>query len=167
MLPSPPDSMISTVVPGNDSLISVTEPGPITSFLVSTVPARTWFWKFTSVSTKLIATDVLVEGETATWKCGVNPSGLMWIKKNDVIVAEKTGVVPAKLARKNKYVGESNWDADTPLIGKVSFFKLVNEEAPAPEPVPEPSICSTNPKFNKECCHIDWGVWNTMKNFFC
>ena len=61
----------------------------------------------------------IVEGETATWKAQVTDAGVMQLFKDGTLVSERSAVVVPDVVRANLLVGESNWSADTPLIGQV------------------------------------------------
>ena len=67
----------------------------------------------------LDAVDGIVEGETATWKAQVTDAGVMQLFKNGSLVSERSAAVVPDVDRTNLLVGESNWAADTPLIGQV------------------------------------------------
>ncbi len=80
-------------------------------------------------SSIVTAYGAIVEGETAEWRVTVDSDGLMSIYKNGDLLAEGPGQVPADVDRENQLIGESNWAADTPLIGEVSEFEI-NETGP-------------------------------------
>ena len=67
----------------------------------------------------LDAVDGIVEGETATWKAQVTDIGVMQLFKNGNLVSERGALVVPGVVRANLLIGESNWSADTPLIGQV------------------------------------------------
>ena len=48
----------------------------------------------------------------------------MFIEKNGSRLAEGQGQVPLDVARSNKLIAESNWAADTDLMGEVLEFSL-------------------------------------------
>jgi serralysin len=77
--------------------------------------------------TRLVAPGAIINGETATWKSGVDSNGLMWISKNGKVLAQQTGVVPANVIRINKFIGKSNWLGDAPLQGIAENFQLTNK----------------------------------------
>jgi hypothetical protein len=76
---------------------------------------------------RVVAARAIVNGETVNWKCGVDATGLMWIEKNGVRLAQQQGIVPANVIRVNKYIGKSNWSADAPLRGSVLSLAVTNK----------------------------------------
>ena len=73
------------------------------------------------------APGAIVAGETATWRVGVDPDGLMWIEKNGTRIASGAGFLPRVVERPYLLVGESNWGSgDTPLIGAVTSLSVRN-----------------------------------------
>ncbi|GJD56374.1 VCBS domain-containing protein [Methylobacterium dankookense] len=75
---------------------------------------------------RVVAKDAIVEGETATWRVGVDPDGTMRIIKNSAVLASGQGVVPADVDRANYLVGESSVEGDARLIGLVRDLKIAN-----------------------------------------
>ena len=75
---------------------------------------------------RLVAHDAIVEGETATWRVGVDPSGVMRISKNDAVIATGQGVVPADVDRHDYVIGGADGAADSQLIGLVRDLKIAN-----------------------------------------
>jgi Domain of unknown function (DUF1929) len=78
---------------------------------------------------KVVAPGAIVKGETAAWKAGVDANGLMWIEKNGNRLVQQAGAVPANVIRVNKFIGKSNWVADSPLQGAVSSFQIINKDS--------------------------------------
>ncbi|SHN15230.1 Metallo-peptidase family M12B Reprolysin-like [Pseudomonas asturiensis] len=79
-----------------------------------------------STSYQIVANDVIVEGQTATWSARVNANGLMQLSKDGKVVAEGQGTVPDDVGRADELIGRSAWANDTPLIGQVSNVQVVN-----------------------------------------
>lgn len=75
---------------------------------------------------RVIAPEALEQGETADWRTGIDPDGLMWIEKDGVRLAEAQGTVPSDVDRANLLIGDSNWPGDTPMIGTVEAVSVVN-----------------------------------------
>jgi hypothetical protein len=75
---------------------------------------------------RLTAPGALVDGQTATWKVGVDGKGLMWIEKNSIRLSQMVGLIPAKTVRTNKFIGTSNRPGDAPLKGAVLGIDIVN-----------------------------------------
>ena len=73
----------------------------------------------------------IVEGETATWKAQVTDAGVMQLFKDGTLVSERSALVVPDVVRANLLIGESNWSADTPLIGQV-FRSAPTSTATAP-----------------------------------
>ncbi len=82
----------------------------------------------------ITAPDAIVEGEVAEWRATIDTDGVLRIYKDGDLVAEGQGQVPSDIDRADKLVGESNWAADTPLIGEVLSF-TVNEDGALTPPV--------------------------------
>ncbi len=80
----------------------------------------------------IIAPNAIEEGVVAKWTTSIDASGYMRLWKDDVLVAEGQGAVPADVDRALKLVGESNWAADDRLEGMVRYLETVNE-GDAPE----------------------------------
>lgn len=78
----------------------------------------------------VVAEGAIVEGETADWSFGIDETGLMWIDKDGVRLAEEQGAVPADVPRANLLVGTSNWAGDTPLIGEITDLYVTEGAAP-------------------------------------
>ncbi|MEL6640067.1 MAG: SdrD B-like domain-containing protein [Pseudomonadota bacterium] len=76
---------------------------------------------------RIIAPNAIDEGVIAKWTANVDASGYMRLWKDDVLVAEGQGAVPADVDRQSKLVGESNWSADDRLEGVVRFLETVND----------------------------------------
>jgi serralysin len=66
--------------------------------------------------------EVIIQGETATWRVEVSEMGLVTIFKNNVLVGEGRTQSLQPLARESLLVGSSNWGGDTPLIGEIISF---------------------------------------------
>lgn len=77
---------------------------------------------------RVTAPDAIVEGETATWKAGIDADGTMWIAKDGMRIAEGTSVVPASTIRLNELLGQSNWSDDTPLVGAILGIDVTNAD---------------------------------------
>ena len=75
---------------------------------------------------RVIAENAIVEGETATWNVGIDPTGEMWINKDGVRLAEGPGAVPANTPRANELLGASNWAEDSALDGAVLGIDVTN-----------------------------------------
>ncbi|WP_323770860.1 PIG-L family deacetylase [Antarctobacter sp.] len=75
---------------------------------------------------RVTAPDAIVEGETATWKVGIDANGTMWIDKNGVRLVEGTSAIPTNELRVNELLGASNWADDTPLDGAVLGIDVTN-----------------------------------------
>lgn len=74
---------------------------------------------------------VIVEGELATWRFGVDADNRLWLEKNGVVVGELLdGQIPINTARNNKLLGSSNWNGNTPLIGFLSGFEVKHQGEP-------------------------------------
>ena len=71
-------------------------------------------------SSKIVAEDAIVEGVEAAWTATVDEAGWMRLFKDGERVAEGQGLVPRDIERTNEFVGRSNWEKDTPLIGQVN-----------------------------------------------
>ncbi|WP_051148251.1 M10 family metallopeptidase [Sphingomonas phyllosphaerae] len=82
-----------------------------------------------SVEHRIVASDVIVEGEQAIWTANVDADGMMAIFKNGVLVGGGQGVVPADIARLEEHVGSSSWIQDKPLVGEVSDIYVHNGAA--------------------------------------
>jgi galactose oxidase len=76
---------------------------------------------------RIVAPGAIINGETATWRVGVDANALMWIEKNGRRLIQQTGIVPANVIRVNKFVGKSNWPADAPLRGSVDRLTITNK----------------------------------------
>lgn len=72
------------------------------------------------------AVNAIVQGETATWKVGVDPNGSMWIEKDGTRLATAQGALPNNLRRIFKLLGQSNWAADAPLRGAILGLIVTN-----------------------------------------
>lgn len=72
----------------------------------------------------ITAFGVIEEGETATWNASVNSAGKMEIYKDGTLVASGYGHAPNDVVRENMLVGESNWEGEGPLIGKIHALKV-------------------------------------------
>ncbi|MEE7475978.1 VCBS domain-containing protein [Methylobacterium hispanicum] len=75
---------------------------------------------------RLVAKDAIVEGETATWRVGVDPDGTMRITKDAAVIATGKGVVPADVERADYLIGKSSIAGDHALIGLVRDLKIAN-----------------------------------------
>lgn len=74
---------------------------------------------------------VIVQGELATWRFGVDADSRMWLEKDGVLVGESLdGQIPTNVTRNNKLLGSSNWDGNTPLIGLISGFQVKHQNEP-------------------------------------
>ncbi len=101
----------------------------------------------------------IVEGETATWKAQVTDAGVMQLFKDGTLVGERSAAVVPGVDRANLLVGESNWSADTPLIGQVVSISadidgdgttdLSQNTTPNP-PSPEPPTPNVAPNANDD-----------------
>lgn len=60
------------------------------------------------VLSRIVAEDVLREGETGTWRVTIDTEGLTELYKDGVRVSEGVGQIPAYVDRANQYVGQSN-----------------------------------------------------------
>ncbi len=81
------------------------------------------------VEYRVVAENAIVEGEYATFRVGVDPTGTMRIAKNtDLLIEEDMGLaaVPADVDRLNYQIGESSDAADADLSGVVLNLKLAN-----------------------------------------
>ena len=74
----------------------------------------------------IVAPGAIVEGEVAKWTANVDAAGHMRLWKDDVLVAEGRGAVPADVAREGKLVGRSHWPGDDRLDGMVRYLETVN-----------------------------------------
>ncbi|MEO1420412.1 MAG: SdrD B-like domain-containing protein, partial [Pseudomonadota bacterium] len=74
----------------------------------------------------IIAPGEIEQGIVAKWTAAVDASGYMRLWKDDVLVAEGQGAVPANVERSEMLVGESHWAADDRLDGMVRFLETVN-----------------------------------------
>ena len=95
----------------------------------------------------LDAGGAIVQGETADWTARITTDGTMQILKNGILLAERDAVVPQDVPRANLLVGESNWPADTDLIGSVTLSADIDGDGttdvsgnngtapPAPQPI--------------------------------
>ncbi len=75
---------------------------------------------------RVVAQNAIVQGETATWRVGVDPTGTMRITKNDDVVATGQGVVPADIDRSQYLIGQSSDPTDSKLIGLIRDLKIAN-----------------------------------------
>jgi serralysin len=69
------------------------------------------------------ATGAILQGETATWRVEITETGYARLYKNGTLVAEGDGRPLPDVVRTNLLVGQSNWPADTPLIGEITAFR--------------------------------------------
>ena len=76
--------------------------------------------------TRCVAPGAIVQGELATWKAGVDRNGNQWVRKNGIRICNIQGQVPRNVIRANKLLGQSNWEADTPLKGAVIGIDFTN-----------------------------------------
>ena len=95
----------------------------------------------------LDAVGAIIQGETADWTARITTDGTMQILKNGTLLAETNAVVPQDVPRANLLIGESNWPADTDLIGAVSVTADIDGDGttdvsgnngtapPAPQPI--------------------------------
>ncbi len=81
---------------------------------------------------RIIVPNAIEEGVVAKWTASVDANGVMRLWKDDVLVGENQGFVPADVDREFKLVGQSNWPNDDPLTGMVRYLETVNE-GDAPE----------------------------------
>ena len=72
----------------------------------------------------IVAEDALTEGETASWTVGVDETGLMYVEKDGVQIAEGEGVVPNGSARFSNLLGGSG---DSALQGQMSDVSVTQE----------------------------------------
>ena len=79
------------------------------------------------VSYRIIAPNAIEEGVVAKWTAAIDDTGYMRLWKDDVLVAEGQGAVPADVDREFMLVGESNWPADDRLTGMVRYLETVND----------------------------------------
>lgn len=84
---------------------------------------------------RLIARDVIVNGESVFYAGTISPSGEMKIYVNGEVVAEKAGGHPvANVARNNNFIGHSNWcQEDYDLKGVVDGMYIYNRAITAAE----------------------------------
>ena len=85
--------------------------------------------------------DAIVEGEIALFTASVDQNGKMTLRKNGKLIGAVQGVVPSAVDRINEFVGKSNWEADTPLLGEVyslSFTDMAYPDQPTEEKVTYP-----------------------------
>ncbi|CZT36845.1 VCBS domain-containing protein [Rhizobium sp. 9140] len=75
---------------------------------------------------RVVATNAIVEGETATWRVGVDPNGVMRIIKNSDVLKEGQGVVPADVDRAHYLIGESSVSGDAHFVGLIRDLKIAN-----------------------------------------
>ena len=73
--------------------------------------------------------------------------GEYWIEKDGVLLdlqISGPGPYPRNVTRFNKFLGRSNWLEDTPLIGNITDFQLVNllGDAPSDPPTTPPSTAA-------------------------
>ncbi|WP_226621952.1 calcium-binding protein [Alloyangia pacifica] len=74
------------------------------------------------VTALIVAEDAITEGETATWTVGVDETGLMYIEKDGVQIAEGDGLVPSDSERLANLLGGSG---SATLQGEMSDVSLV------------------------------------------
>lgn len=74
------------------------------------------------VKYNVTAAGVIVEGETALWTARVDEDGMMTIFKDGVSVAEGQGVTIEGVDRTSNLAGQSNFAADSDLIGTVNGY---------------------------------------------
>ncbi|MCO6187920.1 galactose oxidase-like domain-containing protein [Rhizobium sp. L1K21] len=88
---------------------------------------------------EITAADAIVEGVRAEWKVAIDDAGMMRLWKDGALVAEGQGVVPADVERTQNYIGDSNWEVDTTLVGEVRNLVIENHKAE-----PEPTLVIEN-----------------------
>jgi len=77
------------------------------------------------VDNACVAPGSIIQGEVAEWTAGVTAWGQYYINKNSVRIATcEIGVLPKNVQRENKFIGQSNWEVDTPLAGDVLSFTV-------------------------------------------
>ncbi len=77
------------------------------------------------VEHSVVAENAIEDGEIATWRVGVDLEGVMRIAKNDDLLVEGQGVVPADVIRDNQLIGESSDPGDSDLDGLVLNLRTV------------------------------------------
>jgi hypothetical protein len=119
-------------------------------------------------ASRVIASNALRDGETANWKVGVDTSGLMWIEKNGICLAQILGFVPSNIIRYKKLLGSSNWDGDAPLKGAVLGIDIVNIGDTSdggflnnPEQITGPFQIHVMARFNE----LSEGAWQRIFDF--
>ncbi|RFC64145.1 DUF1929 domain-containing protein [Fulvimarina endophytica] len=78
---------------------------------------------------RVVAENAIVEGETATWRVGIDPTGVMRIAKNQQLLVEGAkgdAVLPADVVRESHLVGQSSDPANADLSGLVLNLKIAN-----------------------------------------
>ena len=71
--------------------------------------------------------DVIENGVIATWTVGLDPSGLLYMIKDGVMVGNTTTTcVPRNVPRPRKYIGFSQHNSHTPLHGAVLGIRIRN-----------------------------------------
>ncbi|MEM7067909.1 MAG: galactose oxidase early set domain-containing protein [Pseudomonadota bacterium] len=74
---------------------------------------------------RIVAENVIVEGEKAIWRVGVDADGIMRLVKNNELLAEGQGVVTTDIERSQYLIGESA-STSSELAGLVPDLKIAN-----------------------------------------
>lgn len=114
------------------------------------------------VNYRVVAREAIVQGELASWRVGIDITGLMWIEKNGIRIATGPGVVPRNVFRRKLLVGQSNWAADSPLVGAVLGLTVSNaDESNVPEQITGAFTAEVSARFD----NLRGGQWQRVFDF--